>query len=222
MDLKSLNSLPNDIKNTWFNTFSSHKNLGPSRAAKVASTLIKNKYKQKSEKLVSWSNDNMKGMKLVRSGFFFPDFTFEGDISTSDYNKDGKKVSPSVLKTLVEKKAINVVGDVEHELFAKENGLMNQRNEVCPDVDTKGLYMLKEYSFEDNKIKVKLGLNKDHPLYYKYLKLNKQGEFLGLSAEFNNYVEDDEGNVVFAESMDWSVTQTGNQMNPYAKMTIVE
>lgn len=209
-----LDKLPVKGKKLWESAFAeAKKKYSTEKSAAIATAAVKKSFKKaKTGKYVAKSGALK--LTLIKSGWFFPDYKFKIVISDDQVDLDGERVNSDLLQKLVSENRVDRIGDVDHEVVARDLGMMKQRSLLTSDEGTEGLYYLDDVKYDGGKAIATIGMNKKHKHYNKYIGLHKKGEYLYASAEFKNATIS--GNeIVNADSMGW--TLTNNPRNEGAK-----
>lgn len=205
MPLDLVKKLPVDARKIYEATYKSARESGKSEmvASKIAITAVKQKFTKKKG---TWVTKSMAlKFKILKSGFFNRDPVFEIPLLTTDIDSEGQMVAPELLDKIVNEHKLLQIGDIEHERIAKLDGKMLSRRFLTKYKNTEGLYYLKDYKKEGNKLVAKIGMNKSHPLYDSLLAEHKQGNYLAASAEFEDaFIKD--GVIHDANVVGWSIT----------------
>jgi hypothetical protein len=209
-----LNKLPPKAKALWEKVYGEKKGeLGSERAAILAMAVVKKSYKKNNNKWVAKSAAIK--LKLIKSGWLFPQYKFKIILSSSDEDKEFETINPNLLEDLVKSDRIEKIGDVDHEIIARELNSMDSRSIYTNDVGTNGLYYLDNVEYSDGKVIGTVVMNNKHPLFDKYLNLHKQGKYLHASAEFEDPVYNGNNQLINASKMGWTITD--NPTNPVAR-----
>jgi cation transport regulator ChaB len=205
MPLDLLKKLPVEAKEIYESTYKSARGAGKSEmvSSKIAITAVKKKFTKKKG---VWVTKSMAlKFKILKSGFFNRDPVFEIPLVTTDVDSEGQMVAPEFLDKIVNEHKLLQIGDIEHERIAKLDGKMLSRRFLTKYKNTEGLYYLKEYKKDGNKLVAKIGMNKSHPLYSDLLSEHKKGNYLAASAEFEDaFIKD--GVIHDANVVGWSIT----------------
>ena len=195
---KQVKSLPLKAKKIWLKAFNaSYHKYGEESAIKIAWSAVKKKY-TKNKKGVWVTKSTVKAKAVIsKSGFFIPSYYFDAVLTSSTLDEDGQKVSPVLIKSIMHN--IDENGDIEHL-------------KVFGDNRFNGVFKLIKKELDGDKLKIRFTINKAHPKYKNVLNLIKKYNHLGLSAEFYNPQVDEEGNIINAEGLGWSVVV--NPANP--------
>ena len=205
MPVAMLKKLPPAMARQWEKVYQiAKKKYGEQRAAKIAWSSVKKSYKKQKGKWVA--KNAILSLTLMKSGWLFPDYKFEFEITNDIWDDDNNRADPGLLSRLANHGKISKVGDVDHEYMCKKLNKMDIRSSLTEDTGTEGLYYLDSYKFENNKILGVIGMNKHHPLYNKYLNLHKKGKYLNVSAEFRNADIEEDGIISYADELGWSIT----------------
>jgi len=208
MPIELIKKLPEKARRMYEETYSAAKKEGKSSevAAKIAISVVKKKYKKEENKWVAKSI--ITKLDLVKSGWLLPEYKLKMEITNDLKDNDGQSISLDLIKSLAEQNKIDVIGDVDHELWAIDNNKILEREQYLnKDRGTDGLYILDSYKVEDNKFVGIISLNKAHPLYKKYLELNKNGKYLSASAEFKGAKINEKQEIYYADSLGFSITE---------------
>ena len=213
MPMDLLKKLPEKARKIYEAVYNSARKAGrtPEVAAKMAIAVVKEKYKKKENQWIAKSI--ITKLDLVKSGWLLPEYKLKMEITNDLIDKDGEQVSLDLIKKLAENNKVRVIGDVDHELWAKaHNKELERETYLNKDKGTQGLYILDSYKFEENKLTGIISLNKAHPYYKKYLDLNKEGKYLFASAEFYNATIED-GVITEADELGFTITEYAQNIN---------
>lgn len=198
---KTVKELPTQAKKLFIKVFNSvYEKYGEERAFKIAWSAVKEKYKKKDNKWVLKRSFNTQCV-LRRSGFFKPLYFFDKVLTTADQDSLGVSVDESLMEKLVKENKIHPEADIEH--LSTEG-----------DRRYKGAYKLIKPSYKDGELRVRFYLDKTHPKAKELIKYHKENEKLGLSAEFYDYILQD-NKVINCSSLGWTITT-----NPINKQTL--
>jgi cation transport regulator ChaB len=220
MLINLLKKLPEPARKIYDATYRNIRAKGGSveSATRIAISAVKNKYKKSDDK---WIVKNiLTKLNLVKTGFLFPEYSMDIVISNTLEDKDGQRVSPELLKKLSDNDQIDNILDIDHERYCAEKDILQDRSKLTSDLETKGLYTLKAHYIQNNELIGQINLNKNHRLYKKYLALNKKGEYLKASAEFQNAKVED-GIIIDAEKMRVSLTNYPSGNGTVAKKVYI-
>jgi len=164
---KILNKLPKKAKEAWLNTYELAKeNRSLERAEKIAWAVVKDRLNDGSliEPLVIRSEPiEFKSKELVvrsEGEFGGKQYFLEGYLATDEVNKDGLQLSPEFLQDMalqIRGAKVNIKGDLEHVNSLMEEGVKVDMGKV---LTTEDIMIIKEAEMKDNKLWVKVMLNK--------------------------------------------------------------
>ncbi len=209
MPLSMMKNLPPKAKKLFEEVYmhAKAKGMSPEKAGMMATGAVKHAFGMRIFKEHAMKSCAVK-FEVVKSGFLFPDYSFDLVITNDDIDDDGQCVSRDVISKLANTGEILKVGDVDHEEYCKRKGeeYMQERAKLTPEEGTIGLYFLKGYGFDGKNLVLNVGMNKSHSLYKRFLTYHKQGKYRYGSAHFYNSQFDALGNMVDAERMGWTIT----------------
>lgn len=214
-----LDKLPKEARAIYEAVYKKAKEMGKSDkdAAILAITAVKRKYKQTKEKKWVTKSYALK-LNIVKSGLFNSTIKFKVPINLSKYDDEGERVLKSTMQDLIERNAINTVGDLDHERIAKLDNKVELRKRLNPYVGTEGLYLLEKLDEdEDGELNATIAMNKSHPLYKQVLNEHKQGKYLYLSPEWEGARYNADNEIIYADKFGFSITsnpiQSANMIN---------
>jgi len=239
MPLTVLNKLPNKAKSLWESTFKAAKSKhSEERAAKIAWSAVKKKYKKKGDKWVARAFiENIvlkseplsfKSAELVARSegeVGEKEYFVEGYLATTDVNRDGLQIAPEFLEKLKDQivdSKINIKGDLEHVKSLMEQGKKVDMDKIWTDED---LMLIRETEVNDGKLWVKVLLNKYVKNFDKVWYDIKQGFKDSFSVEFhtnqNKYEMIPQGDKMIKYVKDGDIHRfclTGTPMNQSARV----
>jgi len=214
--LKSLiNKLPVKAKKIYELVYKKARLQGKSQkeAAILAIGVIKKTYKQTKTKQWITKSTALKST-ILKSGLFNKSVKFRIPLTNTKIDSEGQKVSKELIQKVYNNNLIKTIGDVEHESVARKEGKMRFREQLTDLEGTKGLYILEDIVMSDDddaELDALVVMNRTHPLYTYMLKEHKHGKYLYASAEWENGVlNDDETEIIDADSLGWTITNSPN------------
>jgi cation transport regulator ChaB len=214
-----LDKLPKEAKAIYEAVYKKAKEMGKSDkdAAILAITAVKRKYKQTKEKKWVTKSYALK-LNIVKSGLFNSTIKFNVPIKISKYDAEGERILKSTMQDLINRNAINTIGDLDHERIAKLDNKIELRKKLNPYVGTEGLYLLEKLDEdEDGDYIATIAMNKSHPLYKQVLNEHKQGKYLYLSPEWEGARYNADNEIIYADKFGFSITsnpiQSANMIN---------
>lgn len=201
-----LRHLPKKARALWEATYRNLRAKGydVEKSARIAWAVVKKKYVKRKGRWVA------KSIKIkhtiVKNGLFNSDYIFRIELTNTKRDIDNQKPTAELLERLVKENKIAKIGDIEHERFYRDIGRLDLRRQLVDDENTEGLYELMSYEYKNGSVYAVIKMNKNHKLFNKYLKLHKQGKFLYASAEFINAELNNNGEIIDADELSWSIT----------------